>query len=196
MPQASLLSAGQQDQALFAIRYRREGRKYQAILGTSWYAGLRVKEIAALKVHHVWDGHRCRTSFTLTAAMTKASKRKKPSTPMRRVFINDKLREILHRWLTWHPRPLPEAPLFPSYKTHDHYSPNTMCQLLSRLYKLAELDGATGHSGRRTFLTRLGDLKVPIHQLKTLAGHRSIVTTSLYLEANELTLSKAVNKLR
>jgi integrase/recombinase XerD len=193
---AKFLTAANQDATLYAIRYRREARKYQAILAVSWMAGLRVKEIAALKVRHVYDGAKIRQSFRLTAAMTKASKRKKPTTPMRQVFLNDRLRQSLHQWLTWHPTKLPEAPLFPSYRTGDHFSPNTMCQLLSRLYQLAEVEGATGHSGRRTFLTRLGDLKVPIHHLKNLAGHRSIVTTSLYLEANELTLLKAVNRLR
>jgi integrase/recombinase XerD len=193
---AKFLTEANQASTRYAIRYRREGRKYAAILATSWLAGLRVKEIAALKVRHVYDGAKVRQSFTLTAAMTKASKRKKPGAQMRRVFLNDKLRHEIGRWMTWHPRPLPEAPLFPSYRTSDHFSPNTMCQLLSRLYRLAEIEGATGHSGRRTFLTRLGDLKVPIHHLKNLAGHRSIVTTSLYLEANELTLLKAVNRLR
>jgi integrase/recombinase XerD len=148
-----------------------------------------VKEIASLKVKHVLNARGIVKSFMLTPDMTKGNKGRK-------VYLNDKLRGVLLDWIRFHPSVHPEAPLFPSYKTGGHYLANTMCQLLSRLYRQAGIDGAKGHSGRRTFLTKLGDLKVPIHQLKTLAGHRSIVTTSLYLEANELTLLKAVNRLR
>lgn len=164
----------------------------------SWYAGLRVKEIAALKVKHVLNGRGIVKNFSLTPDMTKSRRGKdgQPTGKNRKVFLNDKLRAAILDWIRFHPNVHPDAPLFPSYKTGDHYLPNTMCQLMSRLYRQAGITGAKGHSGRRTFLTKLGDLKVPIHQLKTLAGHRSIVTTSLYLEANELTLLKAVNRLK
>jgi integrase/recombinase XerD len=184
-----ILNEKDKSDVTLSILRARERRKYFCILQVSWYAGLRVKEVAALKIRHVLDGRGIVKSFMLTPDMTKGKKG-------RRVFLNDKLRMELLSWIRFHPSPYPDAALFPSYKTGGHYSPNTMCQLLSRLYRQAGIDGAKGHSGRRTFLTKLGDLRVPIHQLKTLAGHKSIVTTALYLETNELTLLKAVNRLK
>ena len=54
------------------------------------------------------------------------------------------------------------------------------------------LEGASSHSGRRTFLTNLANKGTAIHLLKTLAGHRSISTTAAYLYSSPNQLKAAV----
>jgi integrase/recombinase XerD len=53
-------------------------------------------------------------------------------------------------------------------------------------------EGASSHSGRRTFLTHLANQGIAIHLLKTLAGHRSITTTAAYLYSSPNLLKAAV----
>ena len=56
----------------------------------------------------------------------------------------------------------------------------------------AGLEGASSHSGRRSFLTNLANKGTSIHLLKTLAGHRSIQTTAAYLYSSPTQLRAVV----
>ena len=58
--------------------------------------------------------------------------------------------------------------------------------------KSSGIEGASSHSGRRTFLTSLANRGTAIHILKTLAGHRSISTTAAYLYSSPSQLKAAV----
>ncbi len=58
---------------------------------------------------------------------------------------------------------------------------HSLAQTFALLYEGAGLEGASSHSGRRKFLTTLANKGTAIHILKTLAGHRSISTTTAYL---------------
>jgi integrase/recombinase XerD len=65
-------------------------------------------------------------------------------------------------------------------------------QTIALLYEGAGLEGASSHSGRRTFLTNHANKGTAIHILKTLAGHRSIQTTATYLYSSPSQLKAAV----
>jgi integrase/recombinase XerD len=69
---------------------------------------------------------------------------------------------------------------------------NSLAQTFALLYKSAGIEGASSHSGRRTFLTSLANRGTAIHILKTLAGHRSISTTAAYLYSSPSQLKAAV----
>ena len=69
---------------------------------------------------------------------------------------------------------------------------NSLAQTFALLYEGAGLEGASSHSGRRTFLTSLANKGTAIHVLKTLAGHRSISTTAAYLYSSPAQLRAAV----
>ena len=69
---------------------------------------------------------------------------------------------------------------------------NSLAQTFSLVYKSAGIEGASSHSGRRTFLTSLANRGTAIHILKTLAGHRSISTTAAYLYSSPSQLKAAV----
>ena len=72
------------------------------------------------------------------------------------------------------------------------FSANSLSQTFALLYEGAGLEGASSHSGRRTFLTNLANKGTAIHLLKTLAGHRSIQTTATYLYSSPSQLRAVV----
>jgi len=49
---------------------------------------------------------------------------------------------------------------------------------------------ASSHSGRRTFATKLIENGVGIKNVQTLLGHKSIQTTTLYIQENPALLGK------
>jgi integrase/recombinase XerD len=67
-----------------------------------------------------------------------------------------------------------------------------MTQYFHFLYRKAGIEGASSHSGRRSFLTRLANKGTAIHILKSLAGHRNISTTAAYLYSSPSQLKAAV----
>jgi len=91
------------------------------------------------------------------------------------------------------PATLETYPFFASQKSIKlGFSANSLAQTFALLYEGAELEGASSHSGRRTFLTNLANKGTAIHILKTLAGHRSISTTAAYLYSSPSQLKATV----
>ena len=64
--------------------------------------------------------------------------------------------------------------------------------LLELLVWTHEVDGASSHSGRRTFATNLANQGTGIRVLMRLMGHRNISTTAVYIDANDDMLRRAV----
>ena len=84
-------------------------------------------------------------------------------------------------------------PFFSSQKSvKTGFSANSLAQTFALLYEGAGIEGASSHSGRRSFLTALANKGTAIHILKTLAGHRSIATTAAYLYSSPTQLKAAV----
>lgn len=72
-----------------------------------------------------------------------------------------------------------------------------MQMLFSTIYqKEAGIDGATSHSGRRTFATKLLNNGANIKELQILMGHSSINTTAIYVQEDPERLANIVRKLR
>ena len=67
-----------------------------------------------------------------------------------------------------------------------------ICLLIWGMPKDAHMSGATSHSGRRTFITKLADKGVGVRVLMALAGHKSIATTQRYIELNPTVMKAAV----
>jgi integrase/recombinase XerD len=60
-----------------------------------------------------------------------------------------------------------------------------MTQHFYWLYKKAGIEGASSHSGRRTFITTLASKGIGVRVLASLAGHRSIAVTQRYIDVND-----------
>ena len=72
------------------------------------------------------------------------------------------------------------------------FSAQTVVNLLGRFYKKAGLKGASSHSGRRQFLTELGDKGINARVVQVLARHKHLSTTQRYIDYNESKLRRAV----
>jgi len=188
MAQASTLTDTQLRRVLQYVSTRRHALRDRTILLVSFNAGLRAKEIAALLVGDIYDANGAvREHFNLRRAQTKGGHE-------RTVYLNKALRRALaeYRTLVEHSK-LTDA-LFSTQK-RGGFSANTMCQLFLEIYAAAGITGASSHSGRRTFVTRLANQGVSVRQLAALAGHRSISTTQRYIDVNAEQLANAVELL-
>lgn len=156
----------------------------------SYLAGLRVGEIASLEVGDIIDDDGdVREQLRLSAKMTKGGQ-------ARVVFLSERLRREIERFrdgpagLTC----VASEPLLLTQK-RTAFSANTLCQLMGQLYRQAGLDGATSHSGRRWFITRLAHGGVSAKVIMTLAGHRNLSTTQRYIDVRDDMLRAAVELL-
>jgi integrase/recombinase XerD len=187
MAQAKTLTKDELARVLDYIDTRRFAQRNRTMMLLTHLAGLRVGEVACLRWSDVTntDGT-VKEEIRLLPDMTKGRH-------ARTVFVNIKLREELETYVA-HAKCVDRGyPFFASQKSiRTGFSANSLAQTFALLYSGAGLQGASSHSGRRTFLTSLANKGTAIHILKTLAGHRSIQTTATYLYSSPSQLKAAV----
>jgi len=164
----------------------RTGKRNSLILYLSFYLGLRVKEIAGLKFGDVTnqDGS-LKQEITLT--VTKGSR-------IRQAYLtNPKLVASLNQHIKQH---FDADNLFQMEhflivsERGSCFSPNSMQQLISRIYKEAGIEGASSHSGRRGFATSLINTGIDIRSVQHLLGHSNITTTARYIQEDPAKLQR------
>ena len=161
-----------------------------AMVHFSYGLGLRAKEIASLKIQDVTDGQKIFEEINLKKHMTKGQKQ-------RTIYlVNRSVRDALidyinHRKHQSAPPFHLKSPLFLSQKGSE-FTPNTLQKCLATLYKSAKITGASSHSGRRTFATRLLESGADIKAVSTLMGHASIQQTAEYAEDNPVRLKTII----
>ena len=185
MKQAATLTDKQLKAVLAYCSTRKHAQRDRAIILFSFAAGLRAKEIAALKRSDVInDEGSVRSEFQLAKIQTKGQK-------TRRVFINTRLRRELEIYIKQPPLRKNCPALFQSQKGSS-FSANTMCQLFLDIYRECGLTNASSHSGRRTLITNLAAKGVGVRVLAEIAGHSSITTTQRYIDVNDEQMRAAV----
>ena len=182
---AAVLSASQVRHVFRVARSRgRHAARAETTLAMTVGLGLRAKELAGLTWADVYetDG-RVRKVVHLKAAYTKGGR-------TRDVFASSpSLRRALERYRETRSVPSARAPLFASQKG----GPMTACSMarfLKALYREAGIAGASSHSGRRTLITRLAERGIDLKAIAEIAGHTSIRTTAMYVEANPRRLAR------
>jgi integrase/recombinase XerD len=109
------------------------------------------------------------------------------------VVVGDKLRKELSKYLEIYKSAIPEHKLFYTQKRmREGFNANTLTQHFHHLYRAVGIEGASSHSGRRSFITNLASKGVGVKVLMTLAGHRHIGTTQAYIDVNSNQLRAAV----
>lgn len=188
MAQAQTLTEAEFKRALRFCSSRKYPTRDRTILTLALNTGLRAKELAALRISDVYDDAGSpRRQFSLDATQTKGAR-------TRTVFVNSSLHTALTDYHRYTQHKHAAAPLFPSQKG-GHFSANTMCQLFLNIFHACGLKGASSHSPRRTFITRLANKGVGVRTLAALAGHSSITTTQRYIDINDTQLANAVELL-
>jgi integrase/recombinase XerD len=186
MAQAKTLTQNEIDQVLRYIATKhRYAIRNRTLLLTSFYSGMRVGEIASLTINDVQneDGT-IRNEIRLSASQTKGN-------VGRVVFVNEKLRTELDNYLRNRRIKDKDKPLFYTEK-REGFNANTLTQWFFWLYKKAGISSASSHSGRRTFITNLANKGVGVRVLASLAGHKSINTTMIYIDTNDEIKRRAV----
>ncbi|MDH6301101.1 integrase/recombinase XerD [Polynucleobacter sphagniphilus] len=187
--QAKTLTQQELRRVLDYTATRKHSVRNRALLMTTHLSGMRVGEVASLRNSDVLDAEgNIRNEIRLSAEQTKGNE-------ARVVFVSDKLRKELEQYT----RSMNKANINPVLKffysqkrTSDGFTANTLTQFFHYLYKRAGIDGASSHSGRRTFITNLATKGVGVRVLMSLAGHKNISTTQAYIDVNDDMKRKAV----
>jgi integrase/recombinase XerD len=187
MAQAKTLTNVEIERLLTYINTRKYAARNRSMMLLTHWAGLRIGEVACLRWSDVTttDGE-IKDEIRLLPDMTKGRH-------ARTVFVSAKLKTELQAYALQAKCVDRSYPFFASQKSvKAGFNANSLAQTFALLYAGAGLEGASSHSGRRTFLTNLANKGTAIHILKTLAGHRSISTTAAYLYSSPSQLKAAV----
>jgi integrase/recombinase XerD len=187
--QAKTLTQQELRRVLDYVATRKHSVRNRALLMTTHLSGMRVGEVASLRNSDVLDAEgNIRNEIRLRAEQTKGNE-------ARVVFVNDKLRKELEQYIGTASKGKMNTldKFFYSQKrSSDGFTANTLTQFFHYLYKRAGIDGASSHSGRRTFITNLAAKGVGVRVLMSLAGHKNISTTQAYIDVNDDMKRKAV----
>ncbi len=190
MKQAKVLSKDETKRLLSIAKDGKYGVRDVCLIHMSFYLGLRVKELASLKLGDVVnDDGSIVDSFYLTDSQSKGN-------GGGTIYLTHKgVRKSLTEYLDWrNSKCITSSHLFWSQKG-GCFIPNTLQMLFSRLYKKAGFKGCSSHSGRRTFATSLIRKGYDIKSVSVLLRHSSITTTSRYIDTNPVMLGDMVSKL-
>lgn len=186
MGQAKVLTETEIKRVLAVIAAKRHADRNRIAVMLSFLGGMRAGEIAALRISSVVDRDgEIRNLIRLSPDMTKGSK-------SRDVIVSQRLQRELKRYVATLSFWKPDLPLIKSQKHTKAFSANTMVQLLNQIYREAGIDGASSHSGRRSFITKLASKGVSARVLQQLAGHSSLATTQRYIDVTDKMLQEAV----
>ena len=184
---AKTLNQAELRKVLDYISTRKHSARNKAMLMTTFLSGMRVAEVASLKFSDVVDNEgNIRNEIRLTPEMTKGQY-------ARVVFVNERLCKELQQYIRFYnPADKTMKFFYSQKKDSDGFNANTLTQHFHFLYKRAGVDGASSHSGRRSFITNLASKGVSVRVLMSLAGHRSLSTTQGYIDINDNMLRSAV----
>ncbi len=196
MSQARVLTERELRKVLNFCSQQPHAVRNRTMLLCTHMAGMRVGEVAALRICDVLaaDGT-VMEEISLSASQTKGNYSRTVLVPKKLqdeltayLEVRFGLKNLLAVTLTDTQRAL-----FPTQKNLKRgFTANTLCQLFHKIYKDCYMTGATSHSGRRTFITKLADKGVGVRVLMALAGHKSIATTQRYIELNPTIMKAAV----
>jgi site-specific recombinase XerD len=157
--------------------------KHKAILFTAYSAGLRVSEVAALKIKDV-DSDR----MQILVARAKGKKD-------RYVTLSLVLLDILRSYIKKY-KPKPAVYLFESEQTGTAYPTRTIQRIFQLAKEKAGIKKEVGiHSLRHSFATHLLEKGTDIKYIKDILGHFDIKTTERYLHVSKKELVNIVSPL-
>ena len=184
MAQAKTLTRAELDQVLRYVATKQHAARNRLLVLMSFWSGMRVGEIAALRICDVRNENgTIKAEVRLAATQTKGHFG-------RVVLLNERLRDEVAHYLRSTNR-ASNLPLFPTAKKSG-FTANTLTQWFYWTYRRAGIAGASSHSGRRTFITTLASKGVGVRVLASLAGHRSIAITQAYIDVNDEMKRRAV----
>jgi integrase/recombinase XerD len=185
MSQAATLNQEQLDRVLIYCDRTRNPIRNRTIILVTHLSGMRIGEVAALRWSDVvgLDGT-IKSEVRLSADQTKGRKPRTVLLPERlRGYLLDYVRSVGQRRAT--------SP-FVNTQRSSGFTANTLTHVVNAIYRRAGIDGATSHSGRRSYITNLAERGVSARVLMSLAGHQNLSTTQRYIDIKPSMLRAAV----
>jgi integrase/recombinase XerD len=184
---AKVLSEAEFKLVLLVAKVGKFGTRNTALVYCSFGLGLRAKEIASLSIGDVADSnYQLLQELSLKRSMTKGEKQRHA------YLTHKKIREVLQAHLN-EVKHMPRSKALFQTQRQSRFTANTLQKWFKSLYDKAGIHGASSHSGRRTFITRLIEQGADIKAVSRLAGHANIVTTAIYVEDNPERLKRIAN---
>ena len=179
--QAKVLNTPELD---LIIKYLKT-RNQKVVAATLRNTGARVGEVVQLKWRDIG-----KEQILFPASIVK---RKLKS---RELFISERFHKLLMDWkLDWTiykgRQPTPEDYVFYGRKEGSHLTTRAFMDALDKASERAKISGVSSHSFRRTQLTQLHRKQVPLNVIKSISGHQSLNTLSLYLQVDDDDKKKA-----
>lgn len=159
----------------------------KTVLSVAYGAGLRVSELAALKVSDI-DSQR----MTLRIEQGKGSKD-------RYAMLSPAMLECLRTW--WRTaraeaHPLQGGWLFPGLNPIEQISTRQLSRVIHAAADAAQIDKRISmHTLRHSFATHLLEQKVDIRVIQVLLGHKKLETTALYAHVATDILREVISPL-
>ncbi|MCW2238220.1 tyrosine-type recombinase/integrase [Azospirillum canadense] len=187
--QAKVLTVAQSRAVLMYLSGTRNAARDTVMFLLSAKAGLRAREVAMLTWSMVMDANS--DIAEVLALEDRAAKMRSG----RQIPLNRDLRQALielHRVR----RPRPEDPVIYSERGRS-MSAGSVVRWFHDLYTRLGFTGCSSHSGRRTFITaaarKASTVGGSLKDVMEMAGHRSLQTTSRYIEGDSEAKRKLVD---
>ena len=180
MAAAKSLTHAELEHALAHISNTTFAQRDRAMLLVMVLAGLRVSEVANLKLNDVRDANGAiRAEIYLSANRVKHGH-------ARTVYVSTRLQAELDAYVRSRKWYEDTQPLFTTYSSpRKAFTPNVLSQHFYWLFKKAGISGASSHTMRRSFITTLASKGIGVRVLASLAGHRSIAVTQRYIDVHD-----------
>ena len=181
--QAKVLGPREVRRLLDHVSHSRHPERDRVMVLLSFKSGLRAKEIAGLTWSMITDA-----SGALADTIALPNKASKGRNGGRHIPLHDDLREALAGLMIARgDKVRPNLPVIYSERA-DGYSANAIAVWFYERFRQTGIEGASSHSGRRTFITSLAKRIVEaggsLRDVQQLAGHSSLSTTQAYIEGD------------
>lgn len=187
-----MLKPAELKRLLDRVSHTRHPQRDRVTILLNFKAGLRAKEIAGLTWSMITDP--CGEIADTIALPNRASKGKGGG---RTIPMHRDLREALTALKTLRgDRARPNLPVVYSERA-DGYSANAIAVWFRTRYAEIGVEGASSHSGRRTFITaaarKITEAGGSLRDVQQLAGHASLATTQRYIEGDAAAKRKVID---
>jgi integrase len=188
--QAKVVSPREVRRLLDHVTHSRHPERNRVMVLLSFKAGLRAVEIAGLRWSMLTDA-----SGELTDCIALPNRVAKGKSGGRTIPMHPELREALAALSEARPDKVrPDWPI--AYSERGGFSANSVAVWFWERFREIGLEGASSHSGRRTFVTaaakKIVEAGGSLRDVQELAGHTSLATTQRYIQGDALAKRKVI----
>ncbi|MDZ4834935.1 MAG: site-specific integrase [Candidatus Melainabacteria bacterium] len=185
MPGQAKVLSKENIEAVFKIL---DNTRDKTIFALGIYTGMRIGEIIRLQQESVY------TTDGGIRYQIVVKRLKKKNTTYSDIPVHPKLRSLLKEYKQI---VRDDMFLFPSSESvSGHISRARAHDILAGAFETLKLDGASTHSMRRSCLTFMSRIGIPLRTVQEISGHSNLSQLQAYLEVDEEDKHRAINLLK